>query len=46
MLIDTFSGWVEAYPSAQVVAKKLFENIIPRYRVLVEVAILFPGCPV
>ncbi|XP_049495963.1 uncharacterized protein LOC125929087 [Panthera uncia] len=35
---DTFSGWVEAYPTkhetAQTVAKKLLEDILPRY-----------GCP-
>ncbi|XP_058563676.1 protein NYNRIN-like isoform X1 [Neofelis nebulosa] len=32
---DTFSGWVEAYPTkhetAQMVAKKLLEDILPRY---------------
>ncbi|XP_053752719.1 uncharacterized protein LOC128775483 [Panthera pardus] len=32
---DTFSGWVEAYPTkhetAQTVAKKLLEDILPRY---------------
>jgi transposase InsO family protein len=35
VLIDTFSGWVEAFPTkretAQVVAKVLLEKIIPRY---------------
>jgi transposase InsO family protein len=35
VLIDTFSGWVEAFPTkretAQVVAKILLEEIIPRY---------------
>jgi transposase InsO family protein len=35
VLIDTFSGWVEAFPTkretAQVVAKVLLEEIIPRY---------------
>ncbi|XP_037678191.1 protein NYNRIN-like [Choloepus didactylus] len=35
VLVDTFSGWVEAYPtrseSAQVVAKKLLAEIIPRF---------------
>ena len=32
---DTFSGWVEAYPTkketAQVVVKKLLEEIFPRF---------------
>ena len=35
MFIDTFSGWVEAYPTkketAQVVVKKLLEEIFPRF---------------
>jgi hypothetical protein len=35
VLIDTFSGWVEAFPTkretAQVVAKVLLEEIIPKY---------------
>ncbi|XP_070279623.1 uncharacterized protein [Myotis yumanensis] len=35
VFIDTFSGWVEAYPTkretAQTVAKKLLEDILPRY---------------
>lgn len=35
VFIDTFSGWVKAYPTeeetASVVAKKLLEDIIPRY---------------
>ena len=35
VLVDTFSGWVEAYPTkketAIVVAKKLLEEIIPRF---------------
>lgn len=35
MFIDTFSGWTEAFPTkhetAQVVAKKLLEDILPRY---------------
>jgi transposase InsO family protein len=35
VLIDTFSGWVEAFPTkretSQVVAKVLLEEIIPRY---------------
>jgi transposase InsO family protein len=35
VLIDTFSGWVEVFPTkretAQVVAKVLLEKIIPRY---------------
>jgi hypothetical protein len=34
VLIDTFSGWVEAFPTkretSQVVAKVLLEEIIPR----------------
>ncbi|XP_070279651.1 uncharacterized protein [Myotis yumanensis] len=34
VFIDTFSGWVEAYPTkretAQMVAKKLLEDILPR----------------
>lgn len=50
MLTDTFSGWVKAYPTkeetAQVVVKKLLDDIIPRYRMLVETALLFPGYPV
>jgi transposase InsO family protein len=37
VLIDTFSGWVEAFPTkretAQVVAKVLLEEIIPRYSI-------------
>ncbi|KAF6301859.1 hypothetical protein mRhiFer1_008770 [Rhinolophus ferrumequinum] len=36
-MVDTFSGWVEAFPTkretAQVVAKALLEEIIPRYGV-------------
>ena len=35
VFIDTFSGWVEAFPTkretAQVVAKKLIEDILPRF---------------
>ncbi|XP_053446530.1 uncharacterized protein LOC128585432 [Nycticebus coucang] len=35
VFIDTFSGWVEAFPTktetAQIVAKKILEDIIPRY---------------
>ena len=35
VLVDTFSGWVEAYPTkketAVVVAKKLLKEIIPRF---------------
>ncbi|XP_029779157.1 uncharacterized protein LOC115278806 [Suricata suricatta] len=35
VFIDTFSGWTEAFPAknetAQVVAKKLLEEILPRY---------------
>ncbi|KAF0883138.1 POK19 protein, partial [Crocuta crocuta] len=35
VFVDTFSGWTEAYPTehetAQVVAKKLLEDILPRY---------------
>ena len=34
-MVDTFSGWVEAYPTkketAIIVAKKLLEEIIPRF---------------
>jgi transposase InsO family protein len=37
VFIDTFSGWVEVFPTkretSQVVAKALLEEIIPRYRV-------------
>ena len=36
VFIDTFSRWVEAFPTkretAQVVAKKLIEDILPRFR--------------
>lgn len=36
VFVDTFSGWVEAFPTkhetASVVAKKLLEEILPRYR--------------
>ena len=35
VFIDTFSGWVEAFPTkketAQVVVKKLLEEIFPRF---------------
>ena len=35
VFVDTFSGWVEAYPTkketAQVVAKKLLEESFPRF---------------
>ena len=35
VFIDTFSGWVEAFPTkremAQVVAKKLIDDILPRF---------------
>ena len=35
VLVDTFSGWVEAFPTkgetATVVAKKISEEIVPRY---------------
>ena len=34
VIIDTFSGWVEAYPTketANIVAKKLLQDITPRY---------------
>lgn len=35
VFVDTFSGWVEAYPTkhetARVVAKKLLEEVIPHY---------------
>ena len=36
VLVDTFSGWVEAFPTKGetgiVVAKKILEEILPRYR--------------
>ena len=36
VLVDTFSGWVEVFPTkgerAIVVAKKILEEIVPRYR--------------
>ena len=35
VLVDTFSGWVEAFPTkgetATVVAKKILEELVPRY---------------
>jgi transposase InsO family protein len=35
VLVDTFSGWTEAFPTkhetAQTVIKKLLEDILPRY---------------
>ena len=35
VLVDTFSGWVEASPtrteSAQIVAKKLLNELVPRF---------------
>lgn len=35
VFVDTFSGWVEAFPTkhetAKVVTKKLLEEIFPRY---------------
>ena len=35
VFIDTFSGWVEAFPTksetAQVVAKKILKEILPRF---------------
>lgn len=35
MFVDTFSGWVEAYPTRQetahIVAKKILEEIFPRF---------------
>ena len=35
VLVDTFSGWVKAFPTkgetAAVVAKKILEEIMPRY---------------
>ena len=41
MFIDTFSGWVEAFPTeretAQVAAKKLIEDILPRFTFLAQV---------
>jgi hypothetical protein len=37
VFIDTFSGWVETYPTkketANVVAKKILEEIFPRFRI-------------
>ena len=37
MFVDTFSGWVEAFPTKQetatMVAKKILEEIFPRFRV-------------
>ena len=37
VIVDTFSEWVEAFPTkhetSQVVAKRLIEEIVPRYRV-------------
>ena len=36
VLVDAFSGWVEAFPAkgeaAIVVAKKILEETVPRYR--------------
>lgn len=35
MLVDTFSGWTEAYPirhdAAQIVITKILEEVLPRY---------------
>ena len=35
VLVDTFSGWVEAFPTkgetAMIVAKKILEEIVPRF---------------
>ena len=35
VFVDTFSGWVEAFPTktetAQIVAKKILEEILPRF---------------
>ena len=35
VFVDTFSGWVEAFPTkretAQIVAKKILEDLLPRY---------------
>ena len=37
MFVDTFSGWVEAFPTKQetatMVAKKMLEEIFQRFRV-------------
>jgi hypothetical protein len=37
VFVDTFSGWVEAFPTKQegatVVVKKILEEIFPRFRV-------------
>ena len=39
VLVDTFSGWMEAYPTkretATMVAKKLLKEIVPRFGLLV-----------
>ena len=36
MLVDTFSGWTEAYPTrhemTQIVIKKILQEVLPRYR--------------
>ena len=42
VLVDTFSAWVEAYPTkketAIIVAKKLLEEIIPRFGLLASIS--------
>ena len=41
VLVDTFSGWVEAFPTkkkpAMIVAKKILEEIVPRFWLLVTI---------
>ena len=41
VFVDTFSGWTEAFPTkretAQVVAKKILEDILPRYGFPVQI---------
>ena len=41
VLVDTFSGWVEAFPTkgetAMVVAKKILEEIVPRFGLQVTI---------
>ena len=48
VLVDTFSGWVEAFPTkgetTTVVAKKISEELVPRHRLPVTLA-LIAGLP-
>ena len=41
VFVDTFSGWTEGFPTkkktAQIVAKKILEKILPRYGVPVMI---------